>query len=95
MAIAKYKGFCNREYRDSDGWHNERVQVAQFETAGQYPKYPIGYYKELWYSTSNSSLTQFGDGVWWYNPGQVYLSKNSTISVFRVNTHTTKVTSVR
>lgn len=75
MAIAKYKGFCNREYRDSDGWHNERFQVAQFETAGQYPKYPIGYYKELWYSTSNSSLTQFGDGVWWYNPGQVYLSK--------------------
>lgn len=75
MAIAKYKGFCNREYRDSDGWHTERFQVAQFETAGERPKYPKGYYKELWFTTPNSSLTQFGNGVWWYNPGKVYLSK--------------------
>lgn len=77
MAISNYRGFYERKYRDSKGWHTEKGETSQFET---FTSLINNGYKTVTIPRDNVQVTagEVNNLYALYEPGKVFLSRYFT-----------------
>lgn len=77
MAISNYKGFYERKYRDSKGWHTEKGETSQLET---FTSLTDNGYKTVTIPRNNVQVSAGENNNLYalYEPGEVFLSRYFT-----------------